>query len=168
MALVPTLAQQILEEMDVEGVTQELQTKSRASKSPVRYSPPAPSESSLASSIELLPDPDVRSESGSVSVSSFSGSVRDLNLGDSSQSWVETSSLEQQRSVRLDRSPEQSHRQQPLRTSESPLGARSSESVMTFNSGLSSTNEGSSRVRNRLARFFVSSRRSPLNTVGRR
>ena len=53
MTLLPTLAEQILHEMDVESLTRELQMKSRSSRR--RSSPDtAPSDSSLASSVELL------------------------------------------------------------------------------------------------------------------
>lgn len=92
MALIPTLGEQILEDMDVESITQELQ-----SRVPIKSSPPqTPSESSLASSIDLIQrgDIDARSESHSVSSASFSGSVSVQDeeadrLGESSQSWAE-------------------------------------------------------------------------------
>ncbi|KAI0752605.1 Peroxin-3 [Daedaleopsis nitida] len=91
MALLPTLGQHILHGMDVEGVTQELQSYSRAPKARLEFqAPPAPSESSVTSSVENLqgPEADVRSENGSVSVvSSVDGVPTDMSA--SSASWVD-------------------------------------------------------------------------------
>jgi len=140
MTLIPTLSQQILQEMDVEGVIQELQTKSRAPKSPVGPSPPDRSQSSLASSVELLPDQDTRSDVGSNSISSFSGSALDLNLGDSSQSWVDQFSA----SLRQGSEHQPSH----IGSLDSPQGARLSDSIITANSGPSFVNDGSVHVMN--------------------
>ena len=71
MALVPTLGDQILQEMDVESITHELRSYSQAHRSrmpsqtlPARHAqspPPPPSESSLASSVDLVQDHDARS-----------------------------------------------------------------------------------------------------------
>lgn len=91
MALIPTLGEQILVELDVESLTQELQAKSRASRLPLEP-PQPPSESSLTSSIDILPDQDAPSDAESASVSSFSGQeevVHSSNLTESSQSWVD-------------------------------------------------------------------------------
>ena len=91
MALLPTLGAHILEGMDVEGVTQELQSYSRASKSRIELQhPTAPSESSAASSTENVraAESDVRSDNGSVSVvSSMEGVPTELSA--SSTSWVD-------------------------------------------------------------------------------
>jgi peroxin-3 len=137
MALIPPLAQQILEEMDVEGLTRELQSKTKASKSPVPLSPPAPS--SLASSMELLPDRDTRSDAGSVSISSFSGSGQDSNVGDPSQSWVDQSSASLEGPLRQ----ESDSRDYSL---DSPRGAHLTDSIITVNSTLSLDNEKSAHV----------------------
>lgn len=94
MALVPTLGEQILVELDVESVTNELQARSRASRTKITLPlppPQPPSESSLTSSIELLQDQDTPSETESVSISSFSGHDevgQSSNLTESSQSWA--------------------------------------------------------------------------------
>ncbi|THH21389.1 hypothetical protein EW146_g136 [Bondarzewia mesenterica] len=95
MAHMPILGQHVLEEMDVEALTAELQALSRATRVPHTHlhthqeperahersqareasssSPVPPSESSLASSVELVRDDlvDMRSEMGSVSVLSM-------------------------------------------------------------------------------------------------
>ncbi|KAL4067482.1 Peroxin-3-domain-containing protein [Scleroderma yunnanense] len=90
MALIPTLATQILEEMDVESLTNELQSLSGASgpRSPSR--PPPPSQY-LQSASETSSVSDAQSEAGSISLSSYSGSghegERTSGLG--SGSWVE-------------------------------------------------------------------------------
>lgn len=97
MALLPTLGTHILEGMDVEGVTEELQSQSKASKARIEYQvPPPPSEYSVASSVEIVQsrEQDGRSENGSVSVVSSTG-VEEINtsdLGSSSLSWVDQSS----------------------------------------------------------------------------
>ena len=91
MALLPTLGKHILQGMDVEGVTQELQSYSRAPKARLELQPPtAPSESSVTSSVGSVrpPDADVRSDNGSVSVvSSMDGVPTDMSA--SSASWVD-------------------------------------------------------------------------------
>lgn len=96
MALLPTLGEHILSGMDVEGVTQELQSYSKASKPTSTQLPPPeqPSSSSVASSIEVLqpPEPDTRSENDSASI--ISGPTQDdaastSDLAASSQSWVD-------------------------------------------------------------------------------
>lgn len=136
MALIPTLGEQILVELDVEGVTHELQTKSRAFRMPSHPLPP-PSESSMASSIELIQDQDTRSDAESASVSSFSGQDDASNLGESSQSWVDQFSTQ---------SSQPSFSRQPSSTSEAPADTRSpdiivgpqlSDSVTTASSALS-------------------------------
>jgi peroxin-3 len=87
MALIPTLASQILEDMDVEALTNELQSISRASRSRSRLPPHTQDRSqSVASSVT-----DAHSDAGSVSLSSYSGSAHDADRGPSSAlgSWVE-------------------------------------------------------------------------------
>ncbi len=102
MALLPTLGAHILEGMDVEGVTQELQAQSRASKAPYTEPtpPPPPLEQSSVPSIEIqsAPEQDARSENESVSVVSYpdhDDTGSSSNLGASSQSWVENFSSQQ-------------------------------------------------------------------------
>lgn len=90
MALMPSLATQILEEMDVESLTNELQTlSSRGPTSPrpcVQY-PHSDSDISVS---------DVQSEAGSVSLSSYSGSgySGERSSVSGSASWVKPLFLE--------------------------------------------------------------------------
>lgn len=91
MALIPTLGEQILDEMDVESLTQELQARSKTVPSFPRVQlPPDPplSQSSLTSSIDVLRDQDIRSDTGSASRSLSSASDSGSRLGEASQSWV--------------------------------------------------------------------------------
>lgn len=61
LAMLPTLAEQVLEEMDVEYLTKELQNRSKARNSrQLQQRPP----SSLASSIEMVHEHETRSEGG--------------------------------------------------------------------------------------------------------
>lgn len=94
MTLLPTLSRQIMAEMDVESLTRELQTKSKAKTG--RFTG-ALSEASLASSVEI-PHGDAQSEMGSVtSGMSFISSGSELadkegstsQLPTVTQSWVE-------------------------------------------------------------------------------
>lgn len=88
MALIPTLASQILEDMDVEALTNELQSISRTSRSRAllpthnqELSQPVSEPSSVS---------DVNSDAGSVSFSSHSGSVFDGDRASvTSGSWIE-------------------------------------------------------------------------------
>ncbi|KAF9447254.1 hypothetical protein P691DRAFT_707094 [Macrolepiota fuliginosa MF-IS2] len=68
MALLPTLGDQILENMDVEVITQELQSRSKARNA--RLQPEM--SSSLASSIDVVQRHEVRSENGSAASTNFS------------------------------------------------------------------------------------------------
>ncbi|KIK92921.1 hypothetical protein PAXRUDRAFT_26536 [Paxillus rubicundulus Ve08.2h10] len=91
MALIPTLASQILEDMDVEALTNELQSISRASRSRSRLPSHTQDRSqSVASSVT-----DTHSDAGSVSLSSYSGSAHDADRGYTSGlgSWVEPMSI---------------------------------------------------------------------------
>lgn len=98
MALLPTLGTHIIEGMDVEGITQELQSHSRASKARIEFQPPPPPsvEDSIASSLEIVQsrEHDIRSDNGSVSALSSTGieDVATSDLGSSSMSWVDPSS----------------------------------------------------------------------------
>ncbi|RDX52464.1 hypothetical protein OH76DRAFT_1499015 [Lentinus brumalis] len=92
MALLPALGKHILEGMDVEGVTKELQAFSRPLPVHVQQEqhPTAPSESSVTSSFDTnhKPESDTRSDNGSVSVvSSAEGAQTDMSA--SSTSWVD-------------------------------------------------------------------------------
>ena len=61
LAMLPTLAEQVLEEMDVEYLTKELQNRSKARNSrQLQQRPP----SSLASSIDMVHEHETRSEGG--------------------------------------------------------------------------------------------------------
>lgn len=92
MALLPSLGKHIIEGMDVEGVTYELQSFTKASKSQLQPQLPAPSSQS---SIELARSHDVRSENGSISVISSiqeGGGTSDLTA--SSTSWMDQLSMQ--------------------------------------------------------------------------
>jgi hypothetical protein len=141
--LIPTLGQQILAEMDVESVTNELQARSRAPKSLVVLSPPVPSESS---SVDIVQDHDAHSEAGSVSVSSFSGSGKESNIGESSQSWVDPLSPRQEGRSRLP-SNESGPIPPEIHFPEILQGTHLSESISTTDSAMSHGLDGSSRVR---------------------
>lgn len=86
MALIPTLAEQILEEMDVESLTNELQSLSRMSRPQSRFQRPESHSESEASSTS-----DMRSDAGSVSLSSYSGidGETSSNMVASTDSWVD-------------------------------------------------------------------------------
>lgn len=103
MALIPTLSEQILKEMDVEGLTQELQTISRAragaGRLPLQLQRPP---SSLASSADMMHDQDMRPDAGATvpslgpssrSASQISILEADTNSSVSTglQGWVEAS-----------------------------------------------------------------------------
>ena len=139
MALIPTLGKQILEEMDVEAVTQELQAKSRAFRTPSELPPPIapPSESS---SIDLLHEHEARSDVGSISASTSSvygqddSGVGSFNAGESSQSWVDQLSTQSSQQPSASRPPSSAF--------EPPLpdfiaGVQLSDSITTASSALS-------------------------------
>ena len=92
MALLPTIGEHIIEGMDVEGLTNELQEKSRASKL-ARSSRPMSPESRLPQHTPA--DTDAGSDMGS----SITSSAPDVGttLGDSTQSWVDGFSLRSSR-----------------------------------------------------------------------
>jgi peroxin-3 len=92
MALLPTIGEHIIEGMDVEGLTNELQEKSRASKL-ARNSRPMSPESRLPQHTPA--DTDAGSDMGSSIISS----APDVGttLGDSTQSWVDEFSLRSSR-----------------------------------------------------------------------
>ena len=88
MALIPTLASQVLEDMDVETLTNELQSMSRASRS--RTLRPSHNQQRSQSVSEMSSVSDVHSDAGSVSFSSHSGSGFDGDRASAtSGSWIE-------------------------------------------------------------------------------
>lgn len=96
MALLPTLGRHILEDMDVEGVTCELQSYSKSAKvpPPAPQTPAAASESSLSSSVELVPQSQhpSRSENSTFSMLQSvqeNGAPTPTDLSASSASWVD-------------------------------------------------------------------------------
>lgn len=88
MALLPSLGQHILEGMDVEGITQELQSYSRSNQ---RGSEHQLSHSSMSSSFELRSDNghDARSEVSSMSIISGPEEALSSHMAGSSNSWVD-------------------------------------------------------------------------------
>jgi len=92
MALLPTIGEHIIEGMDVEGLTNDLQEKSRASKLP-RNSRPASPESQPPRHTPA--DGDTRSDMESSIISS--APEVGTTLGDSTQSWVDGFSLRSSR-----------------------------------------------------------------------
>lgn len=156
MALLPTLGEHILAGMDVEGVTQELQSQSRASKAAAQIPPPEPpSSSSVASSVEVLqqPEQDTRSENDSASIISGPTTQDDAastsDLAASSQSWVDQFSSVQASQHGLganEAGPSASHEQSSSSGSgshlnpdspKSNLGTDLSDSVVTSSSAIS-------------------------------
>lgn len=95
MALLPSLSRNILEGMDVEALTQELQQLSKASKARLELQMPvAPSETEPSPSGEVphSADTDARSDNGSVSVVSYPSpedAAAASDLSASSTSWVD-------------------------------------------------------------------------------
>ena len=106
MTYLPLLSTHILDEMDVEALTAELQSLSRAATKmqrnipPVQQEPavvsPQPQQSpnvgsawSLESSVELVRSSDARSEASSASFLSVSPRPETSQLADSITSWVE-------------------------------------------------------------------------------
>lgn len=88
MALLPTVGEHIIEGMDVEGLTNDLQEKSRASRL-ARNSRPITPESQPPKHAPT--DTDARSDMGSSTISSVP--EVGTTLGDSTQSWVDGFSL---------------------------------------------------------------------------
>ncbi|KAF8816113.1 hypothetical protein BYT27DRAFT_7209030 [Phlegmacium glaucopus] len=94
LALIPTLSEQILDQMNIEALTQELQNMSKARNSAKKQVQPNPS--SLASSIvDLVHEQDTRSDVESAA-SHTSTSLDEINASSSMshsglQSWVESS-----------------------------------------------------------------------------
>lgn len=100
MALLPNLGRSILDGMDVEAVTGELQEMSRAAKArvaePEAQPSPEPSTSSSSPSAQARSDVDARSDS--ISVVSYPGkdeTTGSSDLGASTSSWVDQMSSDQ-------------------------------------------------------------------------
>ncbi|KAI0772971.1 Peroxin-3 [Trametes elegans] len=148
MALLPTLGAHILQEMDVEGVTQELQSVSRPPRERVEelQHPTAPSESSPASSSDHphSPDADIRSDNGSISVISSNEGVP-TEMSASSASWADqVSSLQ---SSQISAVPSDNGGVGTTSTSpKSSVGAELSDSVITSSSLSSSAAPGPSNL----------------------
>ncbi|KAG6867655.1 hypothetical protein C0993_012674 [Termitomyces sp. T159_Od127] len=123
LTLIQTLSEQVFREMDVEGLTSELQNRSKARQANKQRLERPPS--SLASSIDMVQDGDARSEAESAvaSVTSASyGVASTSNISTSGlQNWVETSS-----SAKVPALSETSQ--------EGEVPARMSESIMTVDS----------------------------------
>ncbi|KAG1831685.1 Peroxin-3-domain-containing protein [Suillus subalutaceus] len=127
MALIPTLAEQILEEMDVESLTNELQSLSRTSRPRSRFQHPESHSESEVSSAS-----DVHSDAGSASLSSYSciDGETSSNMAASTDSWVDrfsSSSSHRNKSEQL---------QQPHDFLAS-AGSQLSDSITTASSSLS-------------------------------
>ncbi|KAG5636030.1 hypothetical protein H0H81_009330 [Sphagnurus paluster] len=92
LGLMQMLSEQISSGMDVEGLTVELQARSKA-RHAARTSQIRP-PSSLASSVDMLQEQDTRSDTGSAVISVASTSYHEATTSDMStsglQSWVET------------------------------------------------------------------------------
>lgn len=148
MTYLPLLSKHILDEMDVEALTAELQSLSRAAKTQrnIPVVPDVGSAGSLESSVELVRSPDARSESSSASFLSVSPRPEASQLADSTASWVEPPQSPEAPSL------------EGLGTSSVPLalpsGANSlSESVLSSSvvssgsdSGLSATTRGKAEL----------------------
>ncbi|KAG6902355.1 hypothetical protein C0995_001152 [Termitomyces sp. Mi166 len=125
LALIQTLSEQVFHEMDVEGLTSELQNRSKARHAnKLRLERPP---SSLASSIDMVQDGDTRSEAESAVASVASTSYGVTSTSDIStsglQNWVESSS-----GAPVPPSSES--------LQEDEASARMSESIMTANSSV--------------------------------
>ncbi|KAH9903279.1 Peroxin-3 [Cubamyces lactineus] len=144
MALLPTLGAHILQEMDVEGVTQELQSYSRASKERLEIQPPSvPSESSSVDHSRGQ-DTDIRSDNGSVSViSSNDGAATELSA--SSASWVDQVSSMQSSQV-SQASVDSAGNDTTSTSPKSSVGADLSDSILTTSSMSSSAVPGPSNA----------------------
>ena len=138
MALLPTLGAHILQDMDVEGVTQELQSYSKASKE--RLETQAPSAPSETSSVDhsRAQDTDIRSDNGSVSVISSNDDVT-TDLSASSTSWVSSMQSSQVSQASLEPAGNNNTTSTSPKSSE---GADLSDSILTTSSMSSSVVPG--------------------------
>lgn len=101
MKMLPNLGRNVMEGMDIETLTAELQELTQASKRAKELQAlPAPKPPSPTPSVQGTPgsDSDVRSENGSVSVVSYPGQddgATSSDLEASTTSWVENMSSDQ-------------------------------------------------------------------------
>ncbi|KAK7682742.1 hypothetical protein QCA50_014125 [Cerrena zonata] len=141
MALLPTLGSNILEGMDVEGVTQELQSQSRSSRP---TSEAAEVQVVLPQPLQSEPPPqenDNRSENGSISVVS-STSQEDgapSDLAASSNSWVDQFSMSSSQ-VTSDQTPSNTGSNSQSDSPKSQVGTELSDSILTNSSAVSYDN----------------------------
>ncbi|TFK31913.1 Peroxin-3-domain-containing protein [Crucibulum laeve] len=158
LALLPTLADQVLEEMDVEQLTRELQSRAKRPVqknvlSQIQSRPPA--SPSLASSTDIVHDQDMRSDSASNASTSFSAAEDDnrnspSNMSTSGlQNWVETSGS---RSVGAPSEAEgvQALSESFVTTSSSIEGSGMSESYMNTSIISAASDSSSSRSKTEL------------------
>ena len=92
-ALIPTLSEQILDQMNIESLTQELQNISKA-RNAARRQPQAESSSLASSVVDLVQDTrsDVESAASHTSTTSFDEVNANSSMSHSAlQSWVESS-----------------------------------------------------------------------------
>ncbi|KAJ7121290.1 Peroxin-3 [Mycena crocata] len=111
LMLIPALSEQVLREMDLDAITQELQTHSKARIASASLS------ASVASSVELVSrDQDARSESGT-------------SMSASTQSWIETGQASESRDMILGESVAPVHLSDSLMTTTSTDTESSSNSA---------------------------------------
>jgi peroxin-3 len=153
MTYLPLLSKHILDEMDVEALTAELQSLSRTATKmkrdirPVEQEPavrPQPQQSpnigsgwSLESSVELVRSSDAHSEASSASFLSVSPHPEVSQLAESTTSWVEPP-----------QSPEALSLERPG-TSSAPLGEASAPSESAVSSSVVSSSSDSGLVSGR-------------------
>lgn len=127
MALIPTLAEQILEDMDVESLTNELQSLSRTSRPRSRFQQPEVQSESEVSSAS-----DAHSDAGSASLSTYAGidGETSSNMTASIGSWVDRFSSSSSHGSTSE------HLQQPHDFLAS-AGSQLSDSITTASSSLS-------------------------------
>ena len=147
MTYLPLLSKHILDEMDVEALTAELQSLSRAAtktqrniqpeqESAVRpqplLSPNIGSGQSLESSVELVHSSDARSETSSASFLSVSPRPEASQLAESTASWVDPPQSPEAPS--LDRAGTSSAPLAPLSDANAPSESAVSSSVVSSSS----------------------------------
>lgn len=148
MTYLPLLSKHILDEMDVEALTAELQSLSRAATKTQRNIQPVEQESavrpqpllspnigsgqSLESSVELVHSSDARSETSSASFLSVSPRPEASQLAESTASWVDPPQSPEAPS--LDRAGTSSTPLAPLSDANAPSESAVSSSVVSSSS----------------------------------
>ena len=148
MTYLPLLSKHILDEMDVEALTAELQSLSRAATKTQRNIQPVEQESavrpqpllspnigsgqSLESSVELVHSSDARSETSSASFLSVSPRPEASQLAESTASWVDPPQSPEAPS--LDRAGTSSAPLAPLSDANAPSESAVSSSVVSSSS----------------------------------